>query len=331
MTSQTALARYDGSGLARARSWATIPDDERRRRAAEACQLHDADTLWALADAHLTLHGRAGATVSRHTRSAYERGVRVLVAAWTQETLLHPRRNAGALWLRDMEGAGLAPATVKVRLAGARALYAALRWAGATEADPFKDVRPARDKTAAKDKRGPYAPEDLTTLLMALDEVARTAAPAARSMASYDRVLVLLGAHAGLRASEMMDLRWEDVDLLRRGLVVQHGKGGKRRAVVMSSSLAAALEAIPPAMRDEFVLPYRSRTSAWTRLRNLSARAGIKHHGLHRLRHAAGTRMMRETNNLQEVAELLGHAQLDTARVYAQWADQTQRETVGKW
>jgi len=34
---------------------------------------------------------------------------------------------------------------------------------------------------------------------------------------------------------------------------------------------------------------------------------------------------------LQEVAELLGHTQLDTARVYAQWANDTQRRVVGEW
>ncbi len=84
-------------------------------------------------------------------------------------------------------------------------------------------------------------------------------------------------------------------------------------------------------MRGEHVLPYRSRHSAWVRLRNLTARMGIRRHGLHRLRHAAGTRMMAETHDLREVAELLGHAQLDTARVYAQWANDRQRQTVGAW
>jgi len=327
----TALTSYSGGGVDRARAWATMPDDERRRRAVEACHTHDTTLLQEIADAWLTLHGQAGATVSPHTRVSYRRGVAVLVKAWREQNLLHPQADAGALWLREMEDTGLKPATVRARLAGARALYAALRWCKATDANPFTDARPARDKTAAKDKRAPYEQDELTALLAALDETARTATPAARTMAHYDKVLVLLGAHAGLRASEMMDLHWSDVDLLRRRVVVQHGKGGKRRQVIMSSSLAAALTAIPPEMRGVYVLPYRSRGAAWYRLKRLTDQAGINAHGLHRLRHSAGTRMMRETNNLQEVAELLGHAQLDTARVYAQWADQTQRETVGKW
>jgi len=230
-----------------------------------------------------------------------------------------------------MEDAGLKPSTVRVRLAAARALYAALRWSGATDANPFTDARPAKDKTAPKDKRQPYSPDELGAILSILDEEIATAAPAAQTMARYDKVLIPLGAHAGLRATEMMQLRWEDLDLPRRAIIVRFGKGRKQRDVVISSSLAAALEAIPPTMRGEFVLPYRTRTSAWTRVRNLTVRAGIKRQGLHRLRHAAGTRMMAETNNLQEVAELLGHTQLDTARVYAQWANDTQRRVVGEW
>ncbi len=327
----TALVLAHGNVIGRARTWATMPDDERRRRAVEACHTHDTAALQEITDAWLTLHGRAGATVSPHTLTSYRHGVAVLVATWSSENLLHPSRDAAALWLREMESIGLKPATVRARLAGARALYAALRWCKATEANPFTDARPARDKTAAKDKRAPYAPDELHAILRVLDEEIVTATPAAQTMGRYDKVLILLGAHAGLRAAEMMQLRWDDVDLSRRTIIVRKGKGGKRRTVVMSSSLATALEAIPPAMRGEFVLPYRSRTSAWTRVRNLTARAGIKQHGLHRLRHSAGTRMMRETNNLQEVAELLGHTQLDTARVYAQWANDTQRKTVGEW
>jgi integrase/recombinase XerC len=325
------IVPYSSTGIDRARAWATIPDDERRRRAVEACHTHDTTLLQEITDAWLTLHGQAGATVSPHTRASYRRGVAVLVEAWREQNLLHPQSDAGALWLREMEDTGLKPATVRARLAGARALYAALRWCKATDANPFTDARPAQDKTAAKDKRAPYEQDELTALLAELDETAHTAKPAARTMAHYDRVLVLLGAHAGLRASEMMELRWSDVDLLRRRVVVQHGKGGKRRQVVVSSSLAAALATIPPEMRGVYVLPYRSRGAAWYRLKRLTDQAGINAHGLHRLRHSAGTRMMRETNNLQEVAELLGHAQLDTARVYAAWANDTQRKTVGEW
>lgn len=50
-----------------------------------------------------TLHGSSGARVSSYTLSAYRRAVRVLLNDWQSETLLRPSRNAGVLWVRDLE------------------------------------------------------------------------------------------------------------------------------------------------------------------------------------------------------------------------------------
>ncbi len=313
-----ALVPERGTGLAGARTWATILDDERRRRAVAACQDHDAAVLWELTDAWLTLHGRAGATVSAHTRSNYHRGVAALVAAWRQENLLRPRRDAGALWLREMEDAGLAPSTIKVRLAAARALYAALRWAGATERDPLRDARPARDPVPPWEKRQPYADNEVAALLAHAE--------------GSDRVLVLLGAHAGLRVSEMLALQWADVNLRRGELRVRRGKGGKPRTVAMSGTLAAALRSAAPSdAPDGYILPYRTRVQAWRRLALVCDRAGVDHKGVHSLRHFAGTRVVRETQSLEEAARHLGHASIETTRAYAKWSDTRLKATVGAW
>ena len=301
----TALVLAQGAGVGRARSWVDLPEDERRRRAVEACRDHDTTALWELTDAHLTLYGRTGAAVSRYTRRNYRQGVAALVEAWRQENLLRPRRDAGALWLRGMEDAGLKPSTVTVRLAGARALYAALRWAGATEADPLRDAHPQRDLVPAWEKRQPYEPSEVRRLVAAAH--------------GDDLALVLLGAHAGLRVSEMLALRWSEVDTGRRALVVRHGKGGKPRTVQMSGSLTAALadlavtDAGRGGSRAGYVLPYKSAFSAWRRLNLVCARAGVEPRGVHSLRHAAGTRVVQETQSLEEAARHL--VQLHSKRV----------------
>lgn len=84
-----------------------------------------------------------------------------LLEAWQGETLLRPSHNAGPAYLRRLEGRGLAPASVRVKLAGARQLYADLRWTGATTATPFDDARAVRDPTAAWDKVQPYTDKEL--------------------------------------------------------------------------------------------------------------------------------------------------------------------------
>ena len=253
-----------GSALDRATGWIALPEDERRRQAMAACRDHDADALWRLVDAWLTLHGRRGAAVAIYTRRNYHKALLALLAAWPQENLLRPRRDAGALWVAQMTAHGLAPATVTVHLAGARALYKALRWAGATEADPLADVRPPVDPTPAHEKRKPYSTAELTALLA-------IATP-------LERVILLLGAHGGLRAMEIVALTWADVDPAEARVQIREGKGGKQREVNISRSTVEALHILRAqpvgssaqrATMGVYVLPFRSTKEIRVRMASL--------------------------------------------------------------
>ena len=316
--------------LAQMRAWVGLAADERRRRAVAAAAAHDGPALAALADAYLTLRGRAGARVSAHTRRAYRTGILALVADWRDQALLRPGHDAGAAWVRGLEAAGASPSTARVRLAGARLLYRALRWARATEADPFADAQAARDPTAPHEKRRPYAPEELAALL-------GVAGP-------RDAAMLLLGAHAGLRVAEACALDWADVDLAAGALTVAAGKGGKRRRVVASGSLRRALAALAAlageghpgtragvsGTRPGRVLPITEGV-ARERMAKLAARAGVPYRGYHALRHAAGTRAAKEGLGLEGIASFLGHSNVNTTRVYQHWADESVARTVGDW
>ncbi len=185
-------------------------------------------------------------------------------------------------------------------------------------ADPLADVRAAPDRTPAHEKRQPMAPSELAALLTV------ATAPA-------DRVLILLAGHAGLRAGELTALCWEDVDLPAQRLVVLAGKGGTRRTVGLSKSLTTALAAQRPEPATGLVLGLPSRFAAWRRLRVLAARAGVPARGVHALRHTAGTRLYREQRDLALVAAHLGHAGLDTARIYAKLAADDVERAVADW
>ncbi len=310
-----------GDALDRATRWSTLAADERRRRAVQACRDHDAQTLWAITDAWLTLHGKRGATVAALTRRNYQKGLHALLEAWARDDLLRPARDAGALWLARLQTRKLQPASIKVHLAGARAFYAALRWTGATAADPFRDARAPTDPTPQHDKRHPYSPVELETLLDA-------ATP-------RERVLLLLAGHAGLRSCELVTIRWSDLDLAAASLVVRHGKGGKTRAVALSRSTVDALQAFHAAQHpvpdaDDYVLGGSTKT-ARVQMGLLCARATVPRRGLHALRHSAGTRLIKECGDLEMVARHLGHQSIETARVYAKWSDERLKTTMGGW
>lgn len=169
-----------------------------------------------------------------------------------------------------------------------------------------------REQTTAWDKRAPYTHDEVQTLLAAGD--------------ARMRALLLLCSHGGLRISEVLDLRWAEVRSGAQELIVQHGKGGRQRRVVMGESLISALTDLP---RREHVIG-GSDPAAVERLQRLCARAGVPCRG-HHVRHYAGTRLTREGASLDDVARHLGHAALETARIYAKWSDDGLRRRLGRW
>jgi len=308
------LTLYRGDGLTRARQWAELDEPERRRRSVRACRDRDATQLWDLLEAHLILTGSAGSHISEHTKAAYKRGLVVLLEAWAGVNLLRPPKSAAALWIRSQEAQGLAPATIQVRLAGARALYRALRWAGALDGDPLADVRPAKDPTPAWEKRQPCSETELTRMLAVAGPV--------------DRALIALGSQAGLRIAEILGLKWSEVELSAGRLIVAKGKGGRKRSVPISGTLRAALSDLP--QRFGYVIPFRSAVHARHRIRVVCQAAGTEYRAAHSLRHAVGARVLK-ASDLQTVAEILGHSSLDTARRYSHFNDDKLKALVSEW
>lgn len=300
----------------RAKTWSDLNPEERKRRAVLAVRDQDADTLWALTEAYLTLHGSSGTAISPRTLKAYRWAVnRYLTYAGAQAVnLLRASSSDGVRFVRTVEAEGLSASSTRVQLAGVRLFYAALRWADATQAAPFNDVKPVREKTAAWDKRSPYTHEEVQALLEHADE--------------RMQALILLCAHGGLRISEALGIRGVDINLDGRELTVRHGKGGKQRRVVIGDTLIRALNRLT---EQPSSLIGGSYPAAVERLRRLCLRAGVAYRGYHALRHYAGTRLTREGASLDDVARHLGHSVLETARIYAKWSDDSLRRRIGQW
>ena len=300
----------------RAKGWSDLNPEERRRRAVLAVRDQDADTLWSLTEAYLTLHGSSGTAISPRTLKAYRWAVnRYLTYAGAQAVnLLRASSSDGVRFVRTVEAEGLSASSTRVQLAGVRLFYAALRWADATQAAPFNDVKPVREKTAAWDKRSPYTHEEVQALLEHADE--------------RMQALILLCAHGGLRISEALAIRRVDINLDGHELTVRHGKGGKQRRVVIGDTLIRALNRLP---EQPGSLIGGSYPAAVERLQRLCLRAGVAYRGYHALRHYAGTRLTREGASLDDVARHLGHSVLETARIYAKWSDESLRRRVGQW
>ena len=323
--SSTALALYVAPGLReRATQWQAMVGDERRRLAMAAAAEHDAGALVELTIAYLLLHGKQHAAASDHTIRSYATGVRRLLLEWPGENLLHPSPDAGDRYMGALS-MGHSPATCGARLAAAAALYRALGWARATTAQPFAGVSPPRNRTPKHERRHPYSDAQVKAIIDCADD---------RLL-----ILILLTAHGGLRIAEALDLRWAAVRLSERTLLVHSGKGGKARTVHLSGTLGAELEKAQRrnAGFSQFVVVredgLHAGDASWLRrrLRLACELAGQPYLGWHAFRHTAGTRLARETGNLQLVAGHLGHADVSTAAVYAKWSETALAEQVATW
>jgi len=306
---------YTGTRTARALNWAALNDEELRRAVTLAANQRDAIQLWELTEAYITLS--ASRPVSPYTLRNYRHSITRLLEAWQGENLLRPSRHAAATFMLELRERGLAPGTIQLHLASARALYKALRWAGATDVAPFADVKSPHDPTPPEEKRSAYSDADITALLEVSD--------------AQDRVLILLAAHGGLRIGEALALEWAAVNLQAGTLKVTDGKGGKTRTIALSSSLRTALEAWRAESRLEGrVLPYRTPTRARQRLQAACHTASVIYLGAHSLRHSCGTRLAAITGDLRVAAKHLGHASTTTTQTYAKMNHAAYTEAIAQ-
>jgi integrase len=141
------------------------------------------------------------------------------------------------------------------------------------------------------------------------------------------RLLVTLLAQTGLRVSEVLPLRWADIDFGPRRLQVRRslsrGQIGPpktrhgRRDVPLTEGLARALwnrrKTAGVDGRDEALMfpgrdgGYLERTQVFRAVKAAAKTAGVPWAGLHTLRHTAATILFRGGWNAVQVQRFLGH------------------------
>lgn len=143
-----------------------------------------------------------------------------------------------------------------------------------------------------------------------------------------NRTLIVVLWRTGLRISEALALREKDVDLVEGRLVVQRGKGGKRRVVGLDQGTIDALkewlkrraEIAPPIVAPLFCTQRGGPIDpSYIRrmLPRLARAAGIrKRVHAHGLRHLFATELQAEGAPLSMIRDLLGHGSLATTDTY---------------
>jgi site-specific recombinase XerD len=128
---------------------------------------------------------------------------------------------------------------------------------------------------------------------------------------------------AGLRRSELINLRKHDIDFDKKMVFIRHGKGKKDRTSVLSDSLIIVLERYLEKHKPNYWLfegPSRkqySGTSIINILKKAGKRAGInKNISPHTLRHSFATHLLEQGVDLRYIQTFLGHDSSKTTEIY---------------
>lgn len=164
-----------------------------------------------------------------------------------------------------------------------------------------------------------------------LDEEERQRLLEACRESSDSRLLAitLLAIYTGMRQSEIMRLRWTDIDLSRGRATVHESKNGERRTIPVAGSALETLRRHGAVRRidSDLVFTNKSGVAAWNRRAwdAAVARAGLSDFRFHDCRHTAASYLLMSGASLPEVAKILGHK---TMRMVMRYAHLTEDHTA---
>ena len=137
------------------------------------------------------------------------------------------------------------------------------------------------------------------------------------------KCIISLIYSAGLRRSELLNLKNEDVDSKGMLLKVKGGKGKKDRYTTLSVKILELMREYYKQYRPVYFLfegPERnqySATSVQNILKKSANKAGIKKRvHIHMLRHSFATHLLQQGINLRLIQEILGHDSIKTTEIY---------------
>jgi integrase len=134
--------------------------------------------------------------------------------------------------------------------------------------------------------------------------------------------VVILALSTGMRRGEILNLKWNDVDLDRGAILLQTTKNGERRFIPL---VGIALELLKSRHTNQFAnslvfpAPYSPSKpidirSAWE---NALENARISNFRFHDLRHTAASYLAMNQASLLEIGTLLGHKTVQMTKRYA--------------
>ena len=156
--------------------------------------------------------------------------------------------------------------------------------------------------------------------------------------AQRNKTIAILFLNAGLRLSELLNLKWKDINLISGKLKVVEGKGAKDRILYLDDNTIEKLKDWKDRQAKEIDkrIDEANISRVFTTLKNnkmdtSNTRKMIKKYAKkadinkkispHTLRHTFATDLYRDSKNIRLVQKALGHSNLSTTMIYTHIVD----------
>ena len=161
------------------------------------------------------------------------------------------------------------------------------------------------------------------------------------SRGSHIYPILVTALHTGLRKSELLNLRWSDIDFHQCTITVQpkddwHTKNYKSRTISLTPALYETLQEhwgqLPQlGIKSEYVFTYQGeqiKRGIGDSLRTTVAKADLQNVTLHTLRHTFASQLVMAGVPLLDVQELMGHQSFQTTLQYAHLSEEHVKKRV---
>lgn len=258
--------------------------------------------------------------LARNTITSYARDIRKLEKFSHVKQKTSSRLTARDLqeFIRTLNSTDLCAASVRRVVASTRGFYRFLVREGHIENNPATDLTAPRSNSRL--------PKDLTW-----DEVEAliNQPDTKKAIGIRDRALLELLYATGMRVSELLSLRPENLNL-NRGYLVCLGKGDKERMIPIGKQAIFWVTKYYRDARSELLgkrtsaslfvtswSPALSREKFWKKLKQYALDAGLERNvSPHMLRHSFATHLLKHGADLISIQQLLGHADVSTTQIY---------------
>lgn len=235
-------------------------------------------------------------------------------------------------WILDLTERQIGKRSIKRKMSSLKSFYAWMYLQKKVDSDPFEYVHSPKATHALPDF---FSEKEIDTLLTANEK--RT-----DKLKDRDQALLMLMFASGLRASEVVNLTFNQVDFDNRIMKVS-GKGNKDRLVPFTNSAKEAMLNYINGLRKDLLkedtkyIFLNSKGNKMTVrgleyiLDEIEAKTGLygKIHP-HMLRHSFATKMLNRGADLRTIQELLGHSSIETTSIYTHVAYENMKETYEK-